>query len=596
MSKKKTKTPPAPAKAPAVIAGKKKPAAAYDPAANSAGSYAAAIDAIRMEGVKAGRFLPLPDRPDEIKASPIVERVVRVGEPGRPMATLFCGDSTRVIPLLAEQGNGQGWIDACVTDPPYELGFMGKSWDSSGVAAEWKTWGGVRIALKPGAHLVAFAGSRTYHRIAQAIDLAGFEVRDQLMWIYGSGFPKSRDVAKDIDKMDAVGSRHERALRFTAWMRSTGIKATKINKVTGSNMGSHYLTEGEQPEVATREMFEKLRPHLPDVPPWVEELVNAHTVESENLKRRPVVGMHEKEAQAAAWRGRYQGSSVAPAASITRAFTEEAQRWEGWGTALKPAHEPVCFARKPLSEKTIAENVLRWATGAINVDAARPEYRDSSDLENAAAAATARLTRDTAGRERWAGHGGGAFNDPEGSLSGWNEKSAMGRWPANVTHDASFEVLEAFPPSARDAIRFFYAPKADKADRDFGLANMEKKQVGMIAGADREGPLDPVSERFRTAPKANVHPTVKPVDLMRWLCRLVTPSGGVVLDPFMGSGSTGIAAIREGMSFVGCEMSPDYFEIAHARISAAVEEAKATPNLVDEITRATQKLKQQDLF
>ena len=164
----------------------------YDPAANSAGCYDEALRAIRLDGVKAGRFLPLPDRPEEIKASPIVADVKRFGD-----CVLYCGDSTKIVALLAEN---RPWIDACVTDPPYELGFMGKSWDSSGVAADWRTWGGVRIALKPGAHLVAFAGSRTYHRIAGAVDNAGFEVRDQVMWIYGSGFPKNLDIAKCIDK------------------------------------------------------------------------------------------------------------------------------------------------------------------------------------------------------------------------------------------------------------------------------------------------------------------------------------------------------------------------------------------------------------
>lgn len=157
------------------------------------GSWQDGIAAMRMDGVKAGRFLPLPDRPDEIKASPIVDDVRRIGP-----CLLYLGDSTRITPLLAN-------LHACVTDPPYELGFMGKKWDSSGVAAEWETWGGVRIALRPGAHLVAFAGSRTYHRIAKAIDDAGFEVRDQIMWIYGSGFPKSLDVAKQLDKQHGGG-------------------------------------------------------------------------------------------------------------------------------------------------------------------------------------------------------------------------------------------------------------------------------------------------------------------------------------------------------------------------------------------------------
>lgn len=299
------------------------------------------------------------------------------------------------------------------------------------------------------------------------------------------------------------------------------------------------------------------------------------------------------EAHAAAWLASYDGSNVSPAGAITRAFSEHAQRWEGWGTALKPAHEPVCFARKPLSEGTVAANVLRWATGAINVDAARTEYRDGADLA-AAAAAAARIERDVPGRERWAGHGGGAFNDPKGSLDGWAEKSALGRWPANVMHDGSFEVLEAFPHHAREAIRFFYAAKASKEERDFGLQGFaERARPTMGNGIGGQ----PDQQR---ANNRNIHPTVKPVDLMRYLCRLVAPAGAVILDPFMGSGSTGIAAVREGMGFIGCEQSADYFEIAHARIAAAVREAEQkaaeAPSLIDEITKATAKLRQGEMF
>ncbi len=538
----------------------------YDAADNSARCYTEAIGAIRLAGVKAGRFLPIAGRPDEIRASPLVEDVRQVGP-----ATLYLGDSTRIVPLLAEQG---AWIDACVTDPPYELGFMGKGWDSSGVAAAWETWGGVRIALKPGAHLVAFAGSRTYHRIAKAIDDAGFEVRDQLMWIYGSGFPKSLDVAKQIDKVDTLGPRRDRALRFTAWMRSTGITSRTINRVTASSMASQYLTDGEQPEVATREMFELMRPHLPEVPEWIEGLVDARTVESENLKKRPVLGTHDKEAHAAVWRAQYQDDHVAPVGKITAAFSDDARRWEGWGTALKPSHEPVCFARKPLSEATVAANVLRWATGAINVDGARVEGRFESG---------------------WSKSGSPASENR--ALSGPNTEWApapdnpAGRWPANVLHDGSLEVLEAFPPSARDAIRFFYAAKAGREEREEGLSG-SRAVAGAGVGALRDG------TRTGNA-RANFHPTVKPVDLMRWLVRLVTPPGGVVLDPFMGSGTTGIAAVREGCRFVGVEQSPEYFEIAAARIAHAQRQTEREPDLVREITAAVRKVRpggQGDLF
>lgn len=448
----------------------------YDAAANGAGSYNDAIAAIRMQGVKAGRFLPLPDRPDEISASPIVVDVKRVGN-----ATLFLGDCTRIVPLLAE---GAPWIDACVTDPPYELGFMGKSWDSSGVAAEWATWGGVRIALKPGGHLVAFAGSRTYHRIAKAIDDAGFEVRDQLMWIYGSGFPKSLDISKALDKRGGV----------------------------------HRGKAGPPLTTGDRAM-------------------------GKNYKRSP------------------KGEAV----------FDDAKRWDGWGTALKPAHEPVCFARKPLSEKTIAENVLRWATGAVNIDGTRIES-GADHAAKCASVAGHKSNRNGATYGEWAGERTDSYSE-------------AGRWPANVMTDGSFEVLEAFPPSARDAMRFFYSAKAGREERDEGLqefANGARPTMGNGIGAQPDQ---------RRSNNKNIHPTVKPVDLMRWLCRLVTPAGGVVLDPFMGSGSTGVAAIREGFSFVGCEQSREYFEIAHGRIVAAVAAVERMPDLVNVITAEVKKIK-----
>lgn len=445
----------------------------YDSANDARRSYDHAIRSIRLDGVKAGRFLPDPDDPAEIKASPIVEDARRIGP-----AVLYRGDSTRIVAYLAG-------IDACVTDPPYELGFMGKGWDSTGVAADWRTWGGVRIALKPGGHLLAFAGSRTYHRIASAIDDAGFEVRDQVMWIYGSGFPKSLNIEKAINKIDGI----------------------EFDEVPASGVG----------------------------------FMNAEGEGGYNVTKNQLVQKGES--------------------------SKRAKQWEGWGTALKPAHEPVCVARKPLSEGTVAANVLRWATGALNIDAGRVGSSDGY-TENVVTQGinTARTSYAHASARR-------TF-----------EPSSNGRWPANVAHDGSFGVLEAFPPSARDAMRFFYSAKADREERESGLS-----------------PTAAVTERSDAASRdggrgggtrANIHPTVKPVDLMRWLCRLVTPPGGVVLDPFMGSGSTGIGALREGFRFVGIEQSQEYFDIACARIAEAQRVIEAEPDLVREITKATRAMAQ----
>lgn len=473
---------------------------------------------------------------------------VEIEGPDGIVATLYLGDCVEVMQALEPES-----LHSVVTDPPYELGFMGKAWDKAGgVATTPATWEAARSLLMPGGHLVAFAGSRTYHRIASAIEAADFEIRDQLMWIYGSGFPKSLDISKAIDASDAKSETPADVLKFTEWMRSTGITARQINEATGSFMASHYLTSGSQPAVPTADKFDALRPFLPKVPKWVEKLVADRTEherqKSANLARREVIGHHEKEAQAARWRGDYAGGNVAPAGVITRAYTDEAKRWEGWGTALKPAHEPIALARKPF-RGPVAGCVMAHGTGGLNVDGCR-------------------IGGD--GGTRSVGKGAASINAFGNGLNGTGvEAIDAGRWPANVVTDGSPEVLEIFPAAARDAIRFFYAAKASREDRDYGLGS---------AGA-----------------QANVHPTVKPVDLMRWLCRLITQPGGALLDPFTGSGSTGIAAVREGMRFVGIEQSPEYFDIARRRITAAAEATKKAPDLVREIDKAVAKMKAEQM-
>lgn len=336
-------------------------------------------------------------------------------------ATLYCADCKDVLPLLKE-------IDACVTDPPYGLSFMGKAWDYDVPGTE--VWTQVHDVLKPGAHLLSFFGSRTYHRGAIPIEDAGFEIRDQLMWLYGSGFPKSHNIGKAVDKLQ----------------------------------GNEREVVGKNPNSRSAELHKK-------------------TVYESGLKDN---------------------------ADITKGNSE----WEGWGTALKPAHEPIVMARKPF-KGTVAENVLEHGTGGINIDECRVgteslEYRTTSYRD----AKTGEFS------------GQGQTNHTTG------QKAVEGRFPANVMHDGSEVVGDIFPG---DSSGFFYCPKANKKDR----------------GDD------------------NAHPTVKPTELMRYLCRLVTPQGGMIVDPFMGSGSTGKAAIAEGFGFVGIELNEEYFEIACARIEAA---------------------------
>lgn len=429
------------------------------------------------------------------------------------MVQIFQGDCVEKMKGLADDS-----VDSIVTDPPYGISFMGRNWDHQVPGVE--VWREALRVLKPGGHLMAFAGTRTQHRMASAIEDAGFEIRDMLAWTYGSGFPKSLDVSKAIDKMDGSATQRENQLRFTAWMRSTGMTAARIDDITGTRMGSHYTTAAQQPEVATRDMFEMLRPHLGcEVPDWVEKLVDNRQAESENFKRRAKVGVAEGKDTTKVRLGMpLQDGTLTRVYDITAAHTEEARRWEGWGTALKPALEPITFARKPF-KVPVAANVLEYGTGAINIDGCRVETDES-------------------------------------------------RWPANLLHDGSDEATAPFGKASR----FFYCAKASKRDRDEGLEDFEAVRGGEITGR-KEGSVGAKASAFaRTteAPRRNVHPTVKPTELMRYLCRLVTPPGGVVLDPFMGSGSTGKAAVLEGFSFIGVDLEAQYVDIARARIDAAV--------------------------
>jgi site-specific DNA-methyltransferase (adenine-specific) len=383
-------------------------------------------------------------------------------------------------------------VDSIVTDPPYGLAFMGKRWDYDVPSEEM--WRECLRVLKPGGHLLAFAGTRTQHRMAARIEDAGFEIRDMIAWVYGSGFPKSLDVSKAIDKAD--GAERE---------------------IVGPNRFAHLNGK---------------------------ENANCYGKAS-----RP--------------------DESAPA-------TDAARQWQGWGTALKPALEPITVARKPLIG-TVAENVLAHGTGGLNIDGCRVGTEDDCARKPS-------LVHDTA-----AGFGKGAAMGGRGHDAG--------RWPANLIHDGSDEAVGLFPQSsgghwsykqAKDggiyehglkdmadagtdktkgsAARFFYCAKASKKDRDEGCERIVKKQ-----NSNWPQNLDGNDERG-AAPRSNNHPTVKPTALMRYLCRLVTPPGGAVLDPFMGSGSTGKAAVLEGFNFIGIEREAEYVEIAKARIAAAEAE------------------------
>ena len=410
------------------------------------------------------------------------------------------GDNREVLKTFEDNS-----IHSIVTDPPYELGFMGKSWDASGIAFNTEVWQECLRVLKPGGHLLAFSGSRTYHRMAVAIEDAGFEIRDQIMWIYGSGFPKSLDIGKAIQKASGV--------------QPIGFKENENAAFYGTGSGGQY-------NPTPRQLF---------MPP----------------------------------------------------LEGEAKEWQGWGTALKPAHEPVVVARKPLIG-TVAANVLTYGTGGLNIDASRVEGDKGTGNWKG-------VTTPDQSDNIYAGGWDGSVQGAEPIT----DNGKIGRWPANVIHDGSDEVVDLFPETGKStggrigkkamgsvtnvpageyeagdpgygdsgsAARFFYCAKASKRDRNEGLDGFEARQVFGDEGGTYQGLSN------SKHPDKNHHPTVKPTDLMRYLCRLVTPPNGTVLDPFMGSGSTGKAAIYEGFNFVGIEMTDEYLPIAKARIEFALKE------------------------
>ena len=482
---------------------------------------------------------------------------------------LECGNSKELLKTLEDNS-----IDAIVTDPPYELGFMGKKWDNSGIAYDVELWSECLRVLKPGGHLLAFSGSRTYHRMTVAVEDAGFEIRDQIMWLYGSGFPKSHNVSKAIDKLDAKQLQKQRQYKFTAWVRSQNVTAKQIDITTNTFMGSHYTTHATQPAIMTREHLEACRHLFTDIPKWVEMEYDLRSVESANFKSREILGKYDGDM------GGLGGERLGVnGGNITAPATDAAKEWNGWGTALKPAHEPICVARKQLIG-TVAENVLTHGTGAINVDGCRVETNTNEINER---------------KNKHGNNGSSIFHGAKNLQKGW--EASQGRWPANIIHDGSAEVLTGFPETQSgggnkrsqdpgmwsgkkpldyiseidkgSAARFFYCAKASKKDRDEGLEGFEAGINGI--GALRDGARE-------VEPRANHHPTVKPTNLMQYLCRLVTPPNGVILDPFLGSGSTGKAAMYEGFNFIGFDLNQEYIDIAKARIEYAIQKSNEINN------------------
>jgi DNA modification methylase len=375
--------------------------------------------------------------------------------------TLHHGDCLEVMATMADNS-----VDAIVTDPPYGLSFMGKRWDYDVPSVE--VWYECLRVLKPGGHLLAFAGTRTQHRMAVRIEDAGFEIRDMIAWVYGSGFPKSLDVSKAIDKAAGV--------------------------------------------------------------------------------EREVVGERKQRGRLAEDAPFQKNTSNSLVKVLTAPATPEAQQWAGFGTALKPSLEPVTVARKPLGGRTVAANVLEHGTGALNVDGCRVDGTPRTTHADGNRQGTHPAPMDWGNRTEHAAPG------------------ASGRWPANLIHDGSDEVVGLFPQTASGDL----TPYLNQSRNGHAGVNSEWKTVtrtGDSGSAARFFYCAKASKADRG--EGNTHPTVKPTDLMRYLCRLVTPPGGIVLDPFMGSGSTGKAAILEGFQFIGIERETEYLAIAEARISHA---------------------------
>jgi len=456
---------------------------------------------------------------------------------------LLVGNCLDTIKTLADDS-----IDSIVTDPPYEIGFMGKGWDSTGIAYSVELWKECLRVLKPGGHLLSFGATRSYHRMAVAIEDAGFEIRDSIHWTYGSGFPKSMNISKAIDK--AAGAKRE----------------VVGEKITGRALGGSNWKDGNA---------------------GGQEFV-----------------------------------------SITTPATKAAKQWDGWGTALKPSHEPIVVARKPINQ-TVAENVLQYGTGAINIDATRVG-------SNGGTSKVSVEPKERTGNEQVYG----VYNNVAFGV----QVDGLGRFPANTllthNHDCDttctpncpIELLdqqsgiskstggrigkkaqsivtnvpsgeyEAGDPGFGDtggASRFFhnsqwtiaddltpfiYQAKPGKKERNAGLEGLGAKRSGTERMNNSNGRKQELGESDRLTLTKNFHPTVKPVELMRYLIKLVTPPKGIVLDPFLGSGTTAVAATLEGFEWRGCELTEDYLPIIKGRINWATKERKKATDKAEQLT------------
>ncbi len=500
---------------------------------------------------------------------------------------LLTGDCLDVLATLEPDS-----VDACVTDPPYGISFMGREWDtfmpatvekmrtpkafgaddanpnlrgrtgwagsaavaydrSAAASLKFHAWTqhwaeAVWRVLKPGAHAVVCASPRMGHRVTCGLEDAGFEIRDSLLWLYGSGFPKSLNVGKQLDRRPGVTSQATFAAHLKARREAAGLSCADVSAaVTGTHSGACW--DWEHNHFPGAQWWPALRDLLGLDECWGPVLAEAE---------RKTIGTRERS------------DSFVPGADSSRCVvdlttpaTDLAHQWDGWGTALKPAYEPIILARKPLGGRTVAQCVAEYGTGALNIDGCRLETSEHLGGGAYGSDAQKRISGVWQTADRSDGQGSG-FRNGIGSFT-----QPLGRWPPNVAMD---ETAAARLNAEGGTSRFFYVAKASREERERGCEDLPQRTAG--EATDRQdgsaGLKSPRAGASRTHGARNHHPTVKPGALMRWLVRLVAPPGGLVLDPFAGSGTTGLACIKEQCHFLGIEREAEYVAIANARLHA----------------------------
>lgn len=510
--------------------------------------------------------------PVELVATSSAPDVGSIGQLGGPQLVRACSAASRLssmakpcrIGFVVRKANGaltNHWFNLWLPKKSNIVvklpsgGFMGKAWDATLPNPE--VWRQAMRVLKPGGHVIAFSATRTMGRLSTDIEDSGFEIRDTISWLYWQGFPKSLDLSKAIDKMKHNLSE---VLEVTAWIKkardAAGVKNTDIDKAFGfAGMAGHWTTQKTQPTVPTLDQVPVLLNVLgvTDPPKRIQSLLldlNSQKGEpGKNWWKRKVIGKKEgtdltKQTIAASVASQGRTKTAKKTFDITASASELAEKWEGWGTALKPAMEPAVLARKPFIG-TVANNVIEHGTGAINIEDCRMPYGDPcwpgpNDT----------LDIDEADTGKMSGKGSGAGSEIYGLRGGFrNASSDNGRWPANI----------------------FVCPKPAQSEKSAGLESYGKTAANEVTGRKKGAAGAKHARSGKTGDSANFHPTVKPVRLMRWLIRLVTPPGGVVMDTFLGSGTTMVAAEREGFRCIGVEMSGEFASLSEARVQQAIK-------------------------